>query len=171
MLFLLSIVMLAGVAIACVYVSYLLFAAFSAAPYVSSRKSACQKMLDLADIKPGMRVVELGSGNGEVVIAAAKRGATAIGIELNPFLVVWARYRAFRAGASSRVKFIRGNIWRTLPMPADVIYVYLLPETLVRLWPLLCKTYPAGTQVISNAFSIPGVTPEQVKEGVYCYRI
>lgn len=165
-LFIILFVVLVG----CVYTSYLVFAALSAAPYVATQDVACRIMLDLAEIKPGTRVVELGSGNGEVSIEAAKRGAVVTGIELNPLLVVWAYYRAFRAGVGSQVCFRRGNIWRTLPLPADVVFVYLLPETLARLWPLLQKTYLPGTRLISNAFAISGVTPEQVKEGVYCYR-
>jgi SAM-dependent methyltransferase len=169
MLLLLAILLL--ILIGCIYVSYLLMAAFSAAPYVASQKAACHTMLDLANIKPGMRVVELGSGNGEVSIEAAKRGAMVIGIELNPVLVWWARYRAWRAGLHSRVTFIQGDIWRIPPQPADVICFYLLPETLERLWIYLCDIFPSGTVVISNAFAIPRVDAEQTVAAVYKYRI
>lgn len=171
MFFCLLLIILILILVSCVYVSYLLMAAFSAAPYVASQKVACHTMLDLANIKPGMRVVELGSGNGEVSIEAAKRGAMVIGIELNPVLVWWARYRAWRAGVHSRVTFIQGDIWRVLPPSADVIFVYLLPETLSRLWPLLQKMYPPGTRLISNAFAILGTAPRDVKNGVYSYQI
>ena len=141
------------------------------APFVASRPGRIRTMTELACIKEGMRVVDLGSGDGSIVIEAARAGATATGIEMNPFLIPYSRWRARRAEVRGRTLFIRGEI-KDFPLhDIDVVFLYLLPGLLSKISEKLSRELKHGAIVISNAFPIPGWTPTQNKDSVFLYRI
>lgn len=140
------------------------------APFVKSGKKNILAMLDLAKIAPGEKIVDLGSGDGALCIEAARKGATAIGIEINPFLVRISRWRAKRAGVAERASFLKENFWNYPLGDINVVLLYLWPETLERLKDKLGRELVSGSRVVSNNFPIKGWTPVAEKNHVYLYR-
>ena len=110
-------------------------------------------MLEAADVMPGDYVIDLGSGDGRIVIAAAKRGAQALGIEYNPDMVELSRRNAEKEGVSDRASFINGDIFNSDFSKATVITMYLLPDLNLKLRPSLLNLEP-GTRIVSHAFSM-----------------
>ena len=118
-------------------------------------------MLDLAGVTADDIVVDLGSGDGRMVIAAAKRGATAKGIEYNPGMVALAKANAASEGVSDRATFEHADIFASDFSNADVVTLFLLPEMYDRLRPILLKLKP-GTRVVSNTFGMGAWRPDRV---------
>lgn len=118
-----------------------------------------ERMLDLAGVGPDDHLVDLGSGDGVTVIAAARRGASAHGIEFNPDLVALSRRRARAAGVAARATFERGDIFRSDFSDATVVTLFLLPELNLRLRPTLLAMRP-GTRIVSNSFDMGDWTPD-----------
>lgn len=141
------------------------------APFVPSKPERIQTMIALAEIELNTRVVDLGSGDGSILIAAARRGAIAVGVEMNPFLIPYSRWRARRAGVEERTTFIRGEIKHCRIDDADVVFLYLLPSLLSNISAKLSSELKPGARVISNAFPILGWTPVVEQNGVFVYRI
>ena len=110
-----------------------------------------QKMLDMAKVTAKDIVMDLGSGDGRTVIAASKRGATAIGVEFNPDMVALSRRRAAEAGA--KVNIIQGDLFETDLSKATVITMFLLPTINLKLRPTILDLKP-GTRVVSNTFTM-----------------
>jgi predicted RNA methylase len=119
------------------------------------------KMLDLAKLTPKDRLVDLGSGDGRTVIAAAKRGSTALGVEFNPKMVALSQANAKKAGVSDKATFRRGDFFRIDFSKADVLTLFLLPELNERLRPTILRMKP-GTRVVSNTFEMGDWEPDQV---------
>jgi SAM-dependent methyltransferase len=111
-------------------------------------------MLDLARVTPEDVVVDLGSGDGRLVIAAAQRGARARGVEYNPDMVALSRRRASQAGVQDRVTFVEGDMFEADIADASVMAVFLLTENMRRLQTKFLSLRP-GTRIVSNTFGIP----------------
>ena len=141
------------------------------APFVRSKPERIRTMIDLAGIKESMRIADLGSGDGSIVIEAARAGAIATGIEMNPFLVPYSRWRAKRARVQDRTAFIKSDIMHYSLCDTDVVFVYLLPGLLSHMRVKLSQELKPGSRVISNGFRIPDWTPVQEKDGVFLYEI
>ena len=118
-----------------------------------------EKMLDMARITPADFVIDLGSGDGRTVIAAAKRGARAMGVEFNPDLVVLSQRAAMRAGVADRAAFVQGDLFETDLSRATVITLFLLDEINLKLRPTLLSLKP-GTRVLSNTFKMGDWEPD-----------
>ncbi len=98
--------------------------------------------------------MDLGSGDGRLVIAAAKRGARARGVEYNPDMVRLSKRRAIEAGVQDRVTFVEGDMFEADIADATVMAVFLLTENMRRLQPKFLALRP-GTRIVSNTFGIP----------------
>ena len=122
-----------------------------------------ERMLDMAAVGPGDRLVDLGSGDGVTVIAAARRGATAHGIEFNPELVALSRRRARAAGVADRATFARGDIFESDFSDATVVTLFLMPEVNLKLRPTLLAMRP-GTRIVSNSFDMGDWQPDATAE-------
>ena len=141
------------------------------APYVRSSRKKIDAMITAAGIKPGEVVIDLGSGDGTLLIESAKKGAKAIGVDINPFLVWYSRTRARLAGLEKNIKIFRGD-FRDYPLKdADVIFVYLWPETLASLKNKFTKELKPGARIISNAFRIPEFQETKKQNGVFYYTL
>jgi SAM-dependent methyltransferase len=116
-------------------------------------------MLRLADVKPTDVVYDLGCGDGRIVIAAAKRGARAVGYDIDPERVRESRENVKKAGVEHLVKIEQRDIFTLDLRGASVITLYLLPQLNVRLIPQLEKLTP-GTRIVSHAFDMGEITPE-----------
>ncbi|MSU76378.1 SAM-dependent methyltransferase [Patescibacteria group bacterium] len=135
---------------------WLLWMFWQGPPYVPSKDEAIKEMLDLAGVKKGERVAELGSGDGRLAIAPAKQGALVDGFEINPILVWTARKNARKAGVSTHVTFTRKNFWRVDLSPYAVVTTFGIPHVMERLGRKLKRESKPGTRVVSNVFPIPG---------------
>jgi hypothetical protein len=125
-----------------------------AAPYVPTAPSVVDRMLELARVGPSDYVIDLGSGDGRIVITAARKyGARAHGIELEPRLVSVAKANAKAAGASDRATFEEGDLWTADLSKATVITIYLLSRSTMKLRDRLFELAP-GTRIVSHAGSM-----------------
>ncbi len=127
--------------------------------WVPTPQSTVDKMLDLAHVTATDHVIDLGSGDGITVITAAKRGATAVGIEFNPEMVALARVRAQEAGVSDKATFMEGDLFEADLSKATVITLFLLPEINLKLRPKLLDLKP-GTRIASNSFTMGDWEPD-----------
>lgn len=140
------------------------------APFLRSNRKKINIMLELAQIKPGETVIDLGSGDGALLIEAARHGAKSIGVEINLFLAVYSRVKVRLKRLGHKINIVRGNL-NSYPLDnADVIFIYLLPETLFKLQNKLSSECKLGARIVTNTFSIPGWTPEKEKNSVYLYK-
>jgi len=124
------------------------------APYVSTPHAVVDKMLELAGVGPGDYVIDLGSGDGRIVIAAAKRGAVGHGVELDPELVEKSEKNAVESGVTGRVMFLEEDIFETDFSQASVITMYLLSTVNIELRPRLLNMLEPGTRIVSHSFSM-----------------
>lgn len=144
------------------------FVVFFGAPYLPTLNPQVQAALKLADLKKGDHLLELGSGDGKVLIAAAKQGIRVTGYELNPLLVVisWLRTLRYR----TLVKVVWGNFWYANLPKADAIFVFLLPRYMDRLDKKIIQQSSGRVKLVSFAFTIRGKVVDAEKEGVYLYK-
>lgn len=137
------------------------------APYLPTLSKQTETALELLDLKKGQTVLELGCGDGRVLLAAAKKGIHGVGYELNPllagvaWLVTW-RYR-------KKVKIIWGNYWRATWPPADGIFVFLLDKYMKKLDKTIVQSPIKPIKLVSFAFKIPGRKPDKQVGGIYLY--
>jgi len=120
-----------------------------------------ERMLTMAQVGPRDVLYDLGSGDGRMVIAAAKRGAQAVGIEFNPELVAHSESQARAQGVARKARFVQGDFFETDFSQASVVALYLLSTLNMRLRPTLLKMRP-GTRVVSHAFNMDDWAPDEV---------
>jgi SAM-dependent methyltransferase len=123
--------------------------------WIPTPDHAVDKMLDMAQVTARDYVIDLGSGDGRNLIAAAKRGARALGVEYNPDLVVLSKRAAADAGVADKVTIVQGDMFEADISKATVMTLFLLPNHLSRLAPQFLKLKP-GTRIVSNTYEIGG---------------
>jgi len=128
--------------------------------WVPTPQPLVDKMLDLANVTAQDFVIDLGSGDGRTVISAAKRGATAQGIEYNPDMVALSQKNAAAQGVSAKATFAKADLFETDFSKATVITMFLLPSINMQLRPKLLNMKP-GTRVVSNAFDMEDWQPDE----------
>jgi precorrin-6B methylase 2 len=130
-------------------------------PFISTPDEVVERMLALAGTRADDYVVDLGSGDGRIVIAAARRyGARGLGIELDEALVRTSRDNARRAAVADRAEFIQGDVLTADFSRASVVTVYLLPNLIGRLEPRFLKDLKPGTRIVSHAFRMVSWQPD-----------
>lgn len=130
----------------------------SDAPYVPTKEEAIKKILKLAGVKKGKKFYELGSGDGRVVIEAARLGAKSVGIEQSWLRVLYSKYRAHTLAShtsSGNVKFYHGDIFKRNYQDADIVYIYLLLKGVKKLEEKLKKELKKGSIVITQTYHFP----------------
>lgn len=131
--------------------------------WVPTPDSLVEAMLDVAKVTPSDYVIDLGSGDGRIVIAAAKRGARAVGFEFNPDMVALSRRNAEKEGVSDKATFVNADLFESDFSKATVITMYLLPQLNLKLRPKLLDLKP-GTRIVSHAFTMGEWNPDKTVE-------
>jgi SAM-dependent methyltransferase len=123
--------------------------------YIPTPQTVVEAMLDMAHVTAADIVYDLGSGDGRIVITAAKKyGARGVGVEIDPALVKKATENAAAAGVSSRVRFVTGNVFTADIKEATVVTLYLLQSINERLRPRLVRELKPGTRIVSHVFNM-----------------
>ena len=133
------------------------------APYYPTPSLIVERMLQLGELKPGEKMYDLGSGDGRIVIMAAKKfGADATGIELDEDLVHRSRNAIRKAGLEKTAHIIQGDILREDYSTADLVTVYLLPVANDKLRPIIDRQLRKGARLVAHDFQFSNWTPEKV---------
>jgi precorrin-6B methylase 2 len=136
-------------------------------PYVPTPQAVVDRMLSMAQVKSGDLLYDLGSGDGRIVITAAKQyGARGVGIDLDPKRIREARINASKAGVGKQVEFISGDLFKADLSNANVVTLYLLNTVNRELRPQLWKQLRVGTRVVSHAFDMGQEWPPEKTEQV-----
>ncbi len=130
------------------------FVVLFGAPYLPTLTPQVSRALDLLELRHGQHLLELGCGDGKVLIAAAKRGVRVTGYELNPLLALVAWWRTRRYGNQVTVVWV--NFWRAKLPRADAIFVFLLPKYMSKLDKKIMQENSGPCKLVSFAFKIPG---------------
>ncbi len=143
------------------------FVVLFGAPYLPTLTKQVEIALDLLDLQPGQTMLELGCGDGKVLIAATRRGWKVVGYELNPLLVLvaWIRTRRYRR----QVKIVWGNFFTKDWPPAEGIFSFVLPRFMAKVDRKIISSGSSPVKLASFAFSIPHKKPLQQKAGVFLY--
>lgn len=155
------------VTVAVIFMAFAFVVAFGA-PFLPTLKPQVRSALDLLDLKPGQTLLELGSGDGRVLVAAAERGITAIGYELNPLLAIysWLRTRRY----NGKVRVVWGDFWNKKLPPTEGIFVFLLDPYMKKLDKKIVQEYGKPVKLVSFAFKIPSRKITTEKNGLYLYQ-
>ena len=130
-------------------------------PYVPTPQVVVGRMLDLAQVKSGDMVIDLGSGDGRLVIAAAvKHGAHGFGVELDPQLVQRSNDAARHAGVADRARFLQEDLFTTDISEANVLTLYLLPDVNLKLRPKILAELAPGARVVSHDYDMGDWKPD-----------
>ena len=134
-------------------------------PFVRSTEEVIDRMLELARVKAGDVVYDIGSGDGAIIIRAAKKyGVRGVGIEIDQDLMLRARNNAFREKVDHLVEFRAQDAFTVDVSPATVVTLYMLPEFNAKLRPILERQLKPGTRVVSHDFPIEGWQPEHIED-------
>lgn len=131
-------------------------------PYVPTREAVVEKMLEMAKVQKSDFVVDLGSGDGRIPVAAAKTyGARGFGVDLNPQRISEANANAKAAGVTDKVEFRQQDLFKTKIADATVLTMYLLPSVNMQLRPRILSELKPGTRVVSHAFDMEDWKPDE----------
>jgi hypothetical protein len=132
--------------------------------WVPTPEETVKKMLDMGQVTPTDLVIDLGSGDGRTVIAAAKRGATAIGVEYNPEMVALSRCNIDVAKiTNNKATIVEGDLFKYDFSKATVVTMFLLPSINMRLRPQILDMKP-GTRIVTNSFDMEDWTPDETAQ-------
>ncbi|MBP7774897.1 methyltransferase domain-containing protein [Candidatus Woesebacteria bacterium] len=164
-----------GVAGTCLWIGHLLVVRITllhTPVFVPSSDERLEAMIKLAHIKPGFKLLDLGSGDGKVVIALAQRfpSCKVIGVEFNPLLVHTARKAIQKAGLNTRVTIVQQDFWQVNFTYFDVIFLYGSSYIMKKMQAKVGREMKQGSQLISSCFPFPTQRPSKVLGEVYLYR-
>ncbi|MEP6716577.1 MAG: class I SAM-dependent methyltransferase [Terriglobia bacterium] len=133
------------------------------APYYPTPETIVQQMLDYGQLKPGEKMFDLGSGDGRIVLMAARKyGADATGVELDDDLYIQSQTKIRALGLQKTARIIHGDILTQDYSSANLITVYLLPASNIKVRPVLDRQLKKGTRIVAHDFEIGGWTPTRI---------
>ena len=137
--------------------------------YVPTSDSRVKAMIKLLALKPGERFVDLGAGDGRLIIEAGKAGAEAYGYEINPFLVKLVRKKICETGLDKKAFVFQKNLWHQNLRGFDAVAVYPMRHMMKKLERKFEKELKPGAKVVSNYFRLPSWTPVSKEDNIYFY--
>lgn len=140
---------------------------FVGPPYLPTLTPQMNVALDMLELKKGQTMLELGCGDGKVLIAAARRGWNVVGYELNPILVIICRLRTWRY--RKQVRVVWGNFWLGTWPEVDGIFGFVLPKYMAKLDKKIMAWHTKPIKLASFAFTIPNREPLRTENGVFLY--
>lgn len=129
--------------------------------FVPSRAQQMQKLVERSGLKPGMKMVDLGSGDGRIVIAFAQAGIEAHGYEINPLLIWLSRWKIRKTGLTDKAFIHKQSVFTVDVSPYDCVVVFLVPPMLRKLEQSFAKQIKPSAIVFSNAFAFPNMTSQE----------
>ena len=142
----------------------------SDAPYIPTKYSKLKNILKIAGAKKGITFYELGSGDGRVVLEAARLGAQSYGIEQSWLRVLYSKYQAKKLNFPN-AHFIHGNVFKRDYQKADIVFIYLLPKAVSTLEEKLIRELKKGSQIITQTYHLPHLKPIREIDNFQIYRI
>jgi len=139
--------------------------------YDPSTQAEAEMMAGLAEVRPGEKAADLGSGDGRVLCALARAGAEAHGYEINPILVLVSRRNIRRSGLAGRAFVHWGNFWRASLSPYSLVTTFQVGFVMGRLEAKLLREMAPGSRIVSHYWRFPVLRPEQVRSNIYRYRV
>ncbi len=161
--------MIVGIIVIAVFL--LIISVWFGAVYVPSVDWAVEEMIQMAAIQKGEKVVDLGAGNGKILIALAKKGIEAHGYEINPFLVLWSWFLIWKAGVWGKAHAHVGNIFSVDLRLFPVIMIFVVPYIMPKLEKRVLKNAKKGTRIVVETFPFPNLTPVKKTKSIYLYKI
>ncbi len=147
---------------------YTAYAICHGAPFIPIRKKHIATMLDLANVGPGEHLMDLGSGDGRIVLLTAKRGVRATGIEINPILVAVSRLKAKVLRRNTAV-FTRQDLWKTNLRDVDVLTLFFIKPFMEELQTKIVKEMNPGSRIVSHMFTFHDWQPTKKHGTIYLY--
>jgi SAM-dependent methyltransferase len=131
-------------------------------PYVPTPPEVVARMIQMAGVKSGDVLYDLGCGDGRIVIAAVKKpGVRGVCVDIDPERIADSKRNAEEAGVTDRIRFVQGDLFKVPFTDATVMTLYLMPDVNMRLRPRLLSELPPGTRIVSHAFDMGDWTPEE----------
>ncbi len=153
-----------------IYFFYTIVGIFKGAAFIPSSHIKVEKMLDLAQLKADELVLDLGSGDGRILVAATRRGARAIGIEINPLLCLASRF-IIMLGGYRNVTIRRESFWDVNLSEVDVLTVYLVPQRMEELHTKIKAEMKKGSRVVATQYPFPNWEYDSNDGTIYLYRV
>lgn len=154
------------------------FSSHTSAPFVGTEPKIVRRMLDIAELKKGDILYDLGSGDGRVIVSAALRGNRAVGIEVDPVKVFYSQVFIKIMKLNKLAQVIRGNFFEKNLSEADVVTLFLIHDTNQKLKEKLKKELKKGARVVSYCFVMEGWVPEKTYQNsdsvcgpIYLYKV
>lgn len=138
-------------------------------PYVGAKKESVKNIFQLANIKKGETVVDLGSGDGRLLFEVANLGAFAIGYEVNPFMIIISSIKRTIKGYDQKVKIKNKSMWTADLKIADVVLVYSLVKKMKKFEDFIYKNAKPGTRIIVNTNRFPDKKPIKTRDKIFLY--
>lgn len=149
----------------------ILYALVFGAPFAPVARNRIETMIKLLKLKPGEKLVDLGSGDCRIVIAFAGLGVQSHGYEINPLLVAWSRYKIRKQGLEN-IAFIHfKDFWQTNLSSFKAVTVFGIGHMMPRLEKKLKKELKPGSRFVSNHFKLPGLKPDKEENKVWLYKV
>lgn len=140
------------------------------APYAPTKPKTVAAMIQRLNIQPGDKAVDIGSGDGRLVIALAKAGAEAHGYETNPFLVWWSRYLIRRSGVQDRACIHRESFWDISFSSFSIVTLFGMTHIMERLSEKFRNELPSNATIAVNTYTLRNWEPDSVSDGIYLYK-
>lgn len=170
MLILLAVLIILLYVLLLFYFAFTVIAIIRGAAPIPSLGSTVTRMMCVAEIKPGEFLIDIGSGDGRILFAAAKRGARCLGIEINPILVLYTKLRAWLTAASA-VSVKRTNLWDADISEADILTVYMVPIYMQKLKLKVQAEMKPGARILAAVHPFPDWEPVVMDANIFLYRI
>lgn len=142
---------------------------YKGAPFIPTKREGLEKILSLIDKRPGLRVADIGSGDGRILVALAKQGIEAHGFEINPFLVWWSRYKIRQNKLTHLGHAHWQDLWKADLSNFNVIIVFGVVYIMGRLEQKLDRELRPGSKIISLGFQFPNWVHKEKHGSIYVY--